>query len=611
MYILPALVLIVCVFVCQARTDIGSLARNLTPTLHKEYVKDDKLLHLSESTCIEGACPTGLFCKDEHFCQCGSYPFDVIHCNGTISSILNHNCASFDTTSNLTQVGSCPFIYVSPIGKQSKSVYRLLPRDPRELNNAMCKPLNRTGTICGRCLPNHYPLAYSLNLTCIHCPHVRWNWARYVMAAFIPITVFYFFILAFRVNIASSHMHPVVSYCQFLSIPIFSRITFADLALTANPRTLTVAKIMLSIYGIWNLDFFRPFYTDICLGLSTLPTFALDYVVAVYPFFLMLITYLLIVLYDRNFKVVVIIWKPFQTVFSFFKEKWNIRTSVINAFGTFFLFSNMKLLSITFDLLAPTTIFELHESGFNHSLGLYYAADIEYFGSEHLPYAILALVVLTLFIVIPVIIFTLYPFLFFQKFLNLLPVRWYVLHTFMDSFLGSYKDGMEPGTRDCQWFFSLFFWCRLALFISCGFKLNLMYAVTCTLILTLFVIAIIIVQPFKSSLGHYNTIHAVIILVLILFFLSLIGRSVSLLTMHDFNLFFTISAFITASVPLAYVLVVLLYCIWKQLGVFRKLKARRNEYRRLLDVDVVDESRLENPEAYHKNNLSNFHPTEN
>ena len=85
----------------------------------------------------------------------------------------------------------------------------------------------------------------------------------------------------------------------------------------------------------------------------------------------------------------------------------------------------------------------------------------------------------------------------------------------------------------------------------------------------------------------------------------------SLLTMHDFNLFFTISAFITASVPLAYVLVVLLYCIWKQLGVFRKLKARRNEYRRLLDVDVVDESRLENPEAYHKNNLSNFHPTEN
>ena len=393
MYILPALVLIVCVFVCQARTDIGSLARNLTPTLHKEYVKDDKLLHLSESTCIEGACPTGLFCKDEHFCQCGSYPFDVIHCNGTISSILNHNCASFDTTSNLTQVGSCPFIYVSPIGKQSKSVYRLLPRDPRELNNAMCKPLNRTGTICGRCLPNHYPLAYSLNLTCIHCPHVRWNWARYVMAAFIPITVFYFFILAFRVNIASSHMHPVVSYCQFLSIPIFSRITFADLALTANPRTLTVAKIMLSIYGIWNLDFFRPFYTDICLGLSTLPTFALDYVVAVYPFFLMLITYLLIVLYDRNFKVVVIIWKPFQTVFSFFKEKWNIRTSVIDAFGTFFLFSNMKLLSITFDLLAPTTIFELHESGFNHSLGLYYAADIEYFGSEHLPYAILALVV--------------------------------------------------------------------------------------------------------------------------------------------------------------------------------------------------------------------------
>ena len=27
-------------------------------------------------------------------------------------------------------------------------------------------------------------------------------------------------------------------------------------------------KVLLSLYGIWNLDFFRPFYTDICLEIG-------------------------------------------------------------------------------------------------------------------------------------------------------------------------------------------------------------------------------------------------------------------------------------------------------------------------------------------------------
>ena len=107
----------------------------------------------------------------------------------------------------------------------------------------------------------------------------------------------------------------------------------------------------------------------------------------------------------------------------------------------------------------------ISSGNFSTSQKLYYDATIDYFGSTHLPYAILAIVVLVVFVQLPVLMFMLYPFKWFQKILNVLPVHWHVLHTFMDSFQGCYKDGTEPGTQDCRWFVS-FFIVRCILFIA-------------------------------------------------------------------------------------------------------------------------------------------------
>ena len=154
--------------------------------------------------------------------------------------------------------------------------------------------------------------------------------------------------------------------------------------------------------------FFRPFYSDLCLGLDVLPTLALDYVIAVYPLLLMIITYLLVVLHDRNYRVITIMWKPFRVMCSLFKRNWNVKTSIIDAFTTFFFLSNIKFLSVSFDFLIPTQVFWLYPDHYNYTLGLYYAGDIEYFGKEHLPYAILAIVVLCVFVLLPSMLLALY-----------------------------------------------------------------------------------------------------------------------------------------------------------------------------------------------------------
>ncbi len=53
------------------------------------------------------------------------------------------------------------------------------------------------------------------------------------------------------------------------------------LALGAFPNYSRMSRIVLAIYGIWNLDFFRTFMPPICLNISTLQVHAFDYAIAV------------------------------------------------------------------------------------------------------------------------------------------------------------------------------------------------------------------------------------------------------------------------------------------------------------------------------------------
>ena len=119
-----------------------------------------------------------------------------------------------------------------------------------------------------------------------------------------------------------------------------------------------------------------------------------------------------------------------------------------------------------------TSLTSRSSNSYKYELRLYYDASIMYNGPSHCPYFILAIGVLLIFVIIPVMILMFYPFKWFQKILNVFPVRWYVLHTFVDSFQGFYKNGIEPDTRDCRWFASVFFIIRLALLVGALTKEN-------------------------------------------------------------------------------------------------------------------------------------------
>ena len=557
-------------------------------------------------------CPSGFYCQNDQ-CKCLPHPKHVLICNdGSHSaSILNCYCMTQGENTSLIHLGACLYNcgnMGNGLHKGDVSVYSVLPTHLNEL----CEDKNRTGALCGRCIPNYSPLVYSFSWNCVPCPNSKVNWLKYIAAAYLPLTLFCIAILLFEVNLVSSHYHPVVKYCQVIALPVASRIMLDYFSANANSSAIFGVKLVLTLYGIWNLDFFRPFYSDLCLGIDVLPTLALDYAIALYPLFFMIISYLLIGLYDKNYRVITVMWSPFQALLSKFKKNWNIRTSVIDAFATFFFLSNIKFLSVSFDLLIPTKVYQLYQDHYNHTTALYYAADIEYFGREHLPYAILAIVALVLFILVPVIVLILYPFSFFQKILNLFPVRWYILHIFMDSFQGCYKDGTEPGTHDCRWVYSVHFLCHFLLFFMYGATLSMVFFVAASIPLMLLALIIAIVQPFKSSTAHHNLIHAIFAQFLALLCVTIAAANISNYYTHHFYIFIVFSGALILA-PLIYSVLLVFYFIFKSRKsiwkVIVKLKARRRGYSELIETSDGNEEvsdRIKNPQGYPKRNMANF-----
>ena len=433
-------------------------------------------------------CPTWFICKPDKHCQCGDSHNHVLQCNAEelTSAVLDCNCVTYDGYTKLTYVGAC---FYNCENNKNDRVYKILPKSPETLTNkSVCTEFHRKGLLCGDCEEGHSPFVLSYNLSCVKCPDGHKNWWKFFLVAFVPLTFFYFFVVLFNINITSSRLHGVVWFGQALSTPALARVMMNS-AIHKNQQLVIVTRVVLAFYSFWNLDILRSVIPEICLNVTNLQAFALDYLLALYPFALISFSYFLIQLHDRKCACIVVVWKPFNKVLTVFRKSWDIRTSVIDSFSTFFLLSCTKILSVTIDLLVPTQIFELNS---NRSMfGLYYLPAVTYFSAAHLPYAITALVLLTLFVIIPSITLILYPFSFFQKLLFVFPINWHFLHAFIDSFQGCFKDGTEPGTLDCRCFSVVMLLVRLLFFLIFGLTLSTMFFCYAGIFLVIITIAVI------------------------------------------------------------------------------------------------------------------------
>ena len=495
-------------------------------------------------------CPTWFICGSDKNCQCGNRHGGTIACDNRwlIAAVLDGNCVTYDETSQSTFIGSC-FYNCANLKHHKDFVYHRLPVKPEQLiNKSACTRFHRAGLLCGDCEEGHSPFVLSYNLSCVKCPDGHKNWWNVILAGLMPLTFFYLFIIVFKINVTSSRLSGVVWFSQVVSLPAFARVTLSSYS--RNHTQLNMVKVLLAFYSIWNLELLRSVIPSICLNVTTLEALALEYIVALYPLLLLLLSYGIIELYDKNFPCLVIVWRPFQKVLTKFRNTWNIRTSVIDSFATFFLLSYVKVLNVTADILVPTKIYKL---GSNRStFGLYYSPTIQYFGEEHLPYAIIAMLVLILLVITPTAILICYPFQYFQKVLSYIPLNWHFLQAFVDSFQGCYKDGTEPGTFDCRCFSVLLLLIRLTLFIIFSMTLSVMFFVYSLIILIIFLIAMVNIQPCKKAVVRSPSTDPIFIVLLSLCNVVYLARQISDLEKHYFHMIVSILGFSSALIPICY-----------------------------------------------------------
>ena len=532
-------------------------------------------------------------------CECGNDVDGVVFCNPDMNFtlLLNCYCMTYDSAANMTVLGSCIYNCFNNSKTEifPRNMYYLLPQNVDDLNDAMCNYFHRRGQLCSRCEQNYSIPAYSYSLHCIHCTYRSYNWIKYIAIALGPLTVFFFIVLTFRISVTLPPLLVFVQVCHTLSLPQYVR---AVLVSFENTELMTTARILTSLYGIWNLDFFRTLLPPICLQLTSLETIALDYIIAFYPLVLVVFTYILVELHDRNFRPVVLLWKPFHRCFVCIRRQWNIKTSVIDAFATFLVLSYMKFVSVSSDLLIPTQLFNVSGKQLQ-KLYLYNDATIEYFGKEHTPYAIMALTVLLFVVILPLVLLVLYPCQCFQRCLTRCRLRTHALHTFMDAFQGCYKDGTN-GTRDCRWFAAVYLGARLITYIFFAVIRSTFFLTPFIFIYVMVIIMLIVVQPYSSSI--YNIFDPIVIIFKVLFGVSMltVGIAYTTLPKQLLKVSYVIS-FMLYCAPLVYMSGVFLYWIAVKRRILQQVTQWCRPNRCLhteLEASLAD--RLVHPEQYER-----------
>ena len=509
------------------------------------------------------SCPPWSYCDSaEQTCKCKNLPGDPLICDGNFSAenvnpfILDCYCATYKEIDGLIEVGQCMYNCARYNKNLIDEVYNALPANTSDWNKFMCGEFNRSGTLCGKCdaEKNLYPRAYSFNLTCIECKDGASNWWKYIISAYLPLTIFYLIIFILKVDIHSSYLKGYIIFSQFLTVPATIRILL--LVAQNKPAVHNVMQFLGALLGVWNLDFFRTYHNNICLPIGSLANLFLDLAVAVYPILLMIITYILITLYDQNFMILIYLWKPFKIISSKFKRQRSVRTSLLDAIATFMFLANMKLLSVCFDTLTPVKVFQFYTpQHINISWRVNYDPSIIYFSSEHHFYAIIALVLLLFTSLFPIVILILYSNLFCQKSLTLFPHRWQIsFHTFMDSFQGFYKDGTEPDGRDCRWYAPILPISRLLLMVVYGFTLDSAFFQYGAILFTVIVLITITADPFKAHLKHLSSSLSVFILFIAVFYVCAIGVDMAV-RKNDSTTTYVLFGFMVAicSMPLFYI----------------------------------------------------------
>jgi len=312
------------------------------------------------------------------------------------------------------------------------------------------------------------------------------------------------------INVTSISFNGIVLVSQCIASPVQMPVIGGIYYLQYRSN---LDKAITIIPGILNLNFFGSVYSPFCLHpqLNIMEVLSLDYIVALYPFLLILITYILITAYDRGWKLLIWMWKPFKMCTGRYRQMWNIQTSLVEIFASFILLSCVKILGVSSIILTSAPVYDL-TGEVKFSTYAYGDANIEYFGTKHLPYALLAIAISLVFVVLPLLLLAVYPCGCFHRCLDRCGLRLRVLHVFMDAFQGSYRT--QP--QDMRYFSTYYLLLRILMLAQTQIFLSEFMYYSCAVLSFLSAALVTVFQPYRKKI--YNQTDSVLLTAMGIYF---------------------------------------------------------------------------------------------
>ena len=572
--------------------------------MHMIFVHLAFLLFLDSVSSIESNCNSSqsvstCFCQVLADIHLGGYSLfnGVVQCrkveNGTADEPfldpLYCVTAKNNGSSNSDFVaGRCPFTG----GFTQKSVLR---GEVSRLTDTVCGRFKRSGTLCGRCMNGYAVSLNTYDLRCVHKKNCKNSiWVIHFVIEFIGVTIFFLLLLFLNVQVTAECASASLLLVQIIALPINIIAIRRDWDVVENNnKTSSILSSLVQIfYGIWNLDIPTGIVYPFCVpgNITPLQAFALKYTTSVFPLVLIFISYLLIKMYERNFRIIIFLWKPFRQFWLRFRRRLDSRATIIDVFASFLLLSYTRLSHISFILLSPTKIYTFNNT--NRGRGLLYDGSVPYFGEEHRFYGVLAILILVFLVLPPPLLLTFYQFRWFQVFLTRLKFNSHLLGLFIHSFQRGYKDG-NNGSRDLRFFSATYFAFRIIAFALYSFVSDYFVLYFCIHgISIVFALLLTILKPFKCD--YFN--KAEICMSLLIGFISAAAIQ------NNLGIVFTspsqVSAwilFISLSVPGVYMVIYIGLWLFKKLYTLNKGKILRQLENPLNEVEDDPTENLVNP----------------
>ena len=248
-----------------------------------------------------------------------------------------------------------------------------------------------------------------------------------------------------------------------------------------------------------------------CLGkhFGNLQVLAFQYLIALYPLILVLVTYALAELHARQWWCVYWLLWPIVKLFKVLRISIDPMRSIMNTFATFVLLSVTKFTKVSVNILSYANLRDAN--GTVVARVSLYKAGVVYFSAEHLPYAILAIIVLMFCNVLPLLLLFLSPMRSFQRCLSSCCCSFRCVHfvnTFLEVFQGHFKDRVSHH-RDYRFVAGLQFLLRSSILVNYSFinYTEFMWSISIVMFL-LWAVGVLMFKPYKREL--HNVLEAIL-----------------------------------------------------------------------------------------------------